>query len=152
MTNYNPGGMRRFRIDVAEVPGGWITQIVTHHIDGEQVQKEERAYFGICIAQGCIFSEGYTVVRTLGGDARTETYDTYEEMLAKYPEEDGSHRIRWEDMCCFFCGSTIDANFGPGFCSACGVSWDSPVDWPEPSKGVWKHVMTLESGVDNQSD
>ena len=152
MTNYDPGGMRRFRLSVATE--GWTMHSMTHHTEDGPVLKKESMFFGNCIAQGCIFTKGFTVLRFLAEheEVRTETFDTYEEMLDKYPEKDGSHHVRWQDKCCFVCGSDVDHNFGPSFCDQCGASWDSPADWPNPSSGTWKHVMTIPAGVDNQSE
>jgi len=142
---YNPGGMRRFRLNRATT--GWKThELTVVTADGEE-DKSCRVFHSDCIAQCCVFMQGFTVARFFpeesGGECRTETFETFEEFRAKYPEADESHQYRWEDKCCFRCGGSIDCSHGPGFCDGCGASWKEAADWPEPSGGSWVPALTI---------
>jgi hypothetical protein len=138
---YNPGGMRRFRLNRATT--GWQTHEFTSHTAEGEEDKTCRVFHSDCIAQCCVFTKGFTVVRFISKDPCTETFDTFEEFRAKYPEEDESHQYRWQDKCCFRCGADVDFNHGPGFCDACGASWDIAADWPDPSGGSWVPALVI---------
>ena len=58
---YDPGGMRRFRVDRAT--SGWQT----NHITKEDGSVEDvRVFYSDCIAQACVFTKGFTVLRFVG--------------------------------------------------------------------------------------
>ena len=141
--DYDPGGMRRFRIDAAT--DGWKTQkVVTHPSDGSAPEvTTESVWYGEFVAQACIFSGGRVVVSIIGCCPVVRVFDSFGAFRAQYPDVGGKFRYRWEDKCCFQCGVTADYNDGPGTCATCGCSWDSPVDYPNPSQGKWVHAGTV---------
>jgi hypothetical protein len=140
--HYNPGGMRRFHLNRATT--GWQTHKYTVvGPGGKETPESCRVFHSDCIAQGCVFTKGFTVLRILGDEPRTETFETFEDFNAKYPVADDSHQYRWQDKCCFRCGSDIDRNHGPGFCDQCGASWDTPADWPDPESGGWVNALRI---------
>ena len=148
---YNPGGMRRFRLNRATL--GWQNHNIIRVTPEGEIPEKLRVFYGDCIAQGCIFTQGFTVLRFLDRkdvEVRTETFETFEACQETYPEVDDSHQYRWQDKCCFRCGADVDHNHGPGFCDACGASWDEAADWPDPSKGRWVHALTLNGPKEAQ--
>ena len=116
---YKPGGMRRFRLD------------------------RERGGPRQCVAQGVVFGDGTTILRWLGATPSTATYTSLATMEAIHLH-DGT-TVRWEDHCCFTCGASAGPSDGPGWCSCCGSTWDTPADMIEPGGGRWVKAITLEA-------
>lgn len=115
---YKPGGMRRFRL--ARARGGPRT----------------------CVAQGVVFWDGTVVLRWLGNDASTITFTSLATMETVHVHDETW--IRWEDFCCFVCGTECGPAVGPGWCSACGATWDEPASMPEPAPSArsWRAKTT----------
>jgi hypothetical protein len=95
-----------------------------------------------CVALGCEFNDGTTVIRWLGKTRTTTIHDSLESVRAVHCHQ-GRTTIRWEDKCCFQCGAEAINNHGPGFCPYCGASWDEPVDEKNPALGKWVPALTI---------
>lgn len=117
------GGMRRFILDRLEDPTG---------VSGTG-----------CVAQGCVFSDGTTVVRWLGASATTTVHDSVESVETIHLHG-GRTKFRWEDPICFQCGCENSDSRGR-WCSACGATTDEPFmeTRPNPSLGSWVAAIKL---------
>jgi len=112
---HKPGGMRRFRMDR----------------DGNM------------IAQGCQFGDGTIVIRWFTGIPNTGIYNSLAEFKKIHVEDHATTSLRWEDKCCFACGTGL-WHENDRWCSACGAMWEGEgSDEPEPEKGQWLRAGTL---------
>jgi len=118
------GGIRRFRLDRREDPTG---------VSG----------LG-CVAQGCVFSDGTTVVRWLGEFPTTTVHPSVESVEHIHLHA-GRTQFRWEDPICFQCGCETSDTRGL-HCFQCGASSADPYleTRPNPSLGSWHPALTIE--------
>lgn len=96
-----------------------------------------------CVAQAVLFSDGTVVLHWLGKVASTAVYPSLAAFKAVHVEGHDGTRLRWEDKCCFACG-TPEHHAGVGWCSACGATWDGEGnDEPDPSQGRWVPAIKI---------